>query len=63
MTAFARVLGGHVHLLAAQHGDDSQQRLAAFYIARLLPLHTSLLAQAKAGEDTVMGLSPDDLAA
>ena len=63
LAAFARVLGGHAHLLAAQHGDDGQRRLAAFYIARLLPLHTSLLAQAKAGESTVMGLSPEDLVA
>ena len=46
--AFARVLGGHAHLAAALHGDESRQRLATFYINRLLPEYAPLLAQTHA---------------
>ena len=62
LRAFARVLGGHVHLLSAMHGDAARLRLATFYINRMLPEHESLLAQVLAGEDDVMALTIEDLA-
>ncbi|SHI81779.1 acyl-CoA dehydrogenase [Wenxinia saemankumensis] len=63
LTAFARVLGGHAHLAAARSGDEGRARLAAFYIARLLPQHAALLAQVAAGGETVMALRAEDFAA
>ncbi|MGR3495473.1 acyl-CoA dehydrogenase [Citreimonas sp.] len=64
LRAFARVLGGYFHLKAAMaRPDGPEARLAAFYITRLLPEHTGLCAQARAKSDTVMALSPEDLAA
>ncbi|SDY17505.1 acyl-CoA dehydrogenase [Citreimonas salinaria] len=64
LRAFARVLGGYFHLKAAMaRPDGPEARLAAFYITRMLPEHTGLCAQARAASDTVMALSPDDLAA
>ena len=63
LRAFARVLGGHFHLAAAMAGDEGRKRLARFYIERLLPEHVGLLAAARAGSDTVMDVSIDDLAA
>jgi hypothetical protein len=62
-TAFARVLGGHVHLKAALAGDGARQALARFYIQSLLPEHAGLLAQVRAGAGAVLALSPADLAA
>ena len=62
LKAFARVLGGHVHLLAAMQGDAARTRLASFYINRMLPEHESLLAQVLAGEDDVMAITIEDLA-
>ena len=61
-TAFARVLGGHAHLTAALHGDEARQRLARFYITRLLPEVTGLIAQVRADSDELMAITPDDLA-
>ena len=61
--AFARVLGGHVHLKAALAGGAARRALARFYIESLLPEHAALLAQARDGGGAVLGLSPDDLAA
>jgi acyl-CoA dehydrogenase len=64
LRGFARVLGGYYHLRAALAAPDSAtERLARFYITRLLPEHIGLFANAKAGPETVMALSPDDLAA
>ena len=64
LRAVARVLGGHYHLTAAMAaGDGPRVALARFYIDRLLPEHTSLLAQVRVGEDGLYDLSPDDLAA
>ncbi|WP_375258290.1 acyl-CoA dehydrogenase [Citreimonas sp.] len=64
LRAFARVLGGYFHLKAAMaRPAGAEARLAAFYITRLLPEHTGLCAQARAKSDTVMALSPEDLAA
>ena len=62
--AFARVLGGHFHLAAAM-ADPGGQRdaLARFYIHRLLPEHTGLLAHAQAGVEGLFDLSLDELVA
>jgi alkylation response protein AidB-like acyl-CoA dehydrogenase len=61
LRAFARVLGARAHLQAALAGDGARQRLAAFYIRRLLPEHACLLAQARDGAEAVMALTPADL--
>jgi alkylation response protein AidB-like acyl-CoA dehydrogenase len=50
LRAFARVLGAGLHLRAAI-ADPARRPLAAFYIQRLLPEHSALLAQAMAGAD------------
>ncbi len=64
LTAAARVLGAHYHLAAAMAGQDPVRvALARFYIDRLLPEHSALLAQARVGSDGLYDLSPDDLAA
>jgi hypothetical protein len=62
LNGFARVLGASLHLAAAQSGDPARIRLARFYIRRMLPDHTSLLAQVREGGDTLFDLSNDDLA-
>jgi alkylation response protein AidB-like acyl-CoA dehydrogenase len=61
--AFARVLGGHFHLKAALAGDAPRKALARFYVRSLLPEHASLLAQMRDGAETVLALTPGDLAA
>ncbi|WP_460275069.1 acyl-CoA dehydrogenase [Celeribacter sp. ULVN23_4] len=65
LRAFARVLGGYYHLKAAitEGGQGPRSRLAAFYINRMLPEHTALLAQARLGAGDVYALSPEDLTA
>ncbi|WP_281984339.1 acyl-CoA dehydrogenase [Thalassorhabdomicrobium marinisediminis] len=63
LRAFARVLGGYYHLLAALHGDDSRERLATVYIKRMLPEHSALLAQVREGASDLMAISTDDLVA
>ena len=63
LRAFARVLGGHVHLASAVSGDTSRARLAAFYIKRILPEHAGLLAHTREGAADLMAISADDLTA
>jgi hypothetical protein len=64
LRAFARVLGGHMHLAAALHDKDGpREKLARFYITRMLPEHASLLAQAQAGDVDLYSLTPDEFAA
>jgi len=63
LRAFARVLGGHVHLTSAMAGDAVRQKLAAFYIKRLLPEHAGLLAHAREGADDLMAITPEELVA
>ncbi|WP_020043295.1 acyl-CoA dehydrogenase [Salipiger mucosus] len=64
LRAFARVLGGHFHLRAAlAEPEGAHARLGRFYIESLLPEHSGLLAQVRAGSDPLMAISPDDLAA
>jgi len=62
LRAFARVLGGYYHLLAAQNGGESRTRLATFYIKRLLPEHVALLAHTREGASDLMAITLDDLA-
>ncbi|WP_299141862.1 acyl-CoA dehydrogenase [uncultured Tateyamaria sp.] len=64
LKAFARVLGGHVHLKAAvADAGGAREKLARFYIQRLLPEHVGLLAHAQAGAGDLYALSVDELAA
>jgi len=62
LRAFARVLGGHFHLAAAMKDPGGpREKLARFYITRLLPEHASLLAHAQAGAEGVYALSLEEL--
>ena len=64
LRAFARVLGAHVHLASAvAEPGGVREKLARFYIQRLLPEHTSLLAQAQSGDYDVFALTPEEFAA
>ena len=58
LRAFARVLGAAWHLKAAL-ADPARRPLAAFYIQRLLPEHSALLAASKAGAAGVYALQAD----
>ena len=62
LRAFARVLGAHYHLKAAQADPQGPHaRLALVFITRILPEHESLLLQARAGADQLYALSAEDL--
>ena len=62
--AFARVLGGHFHLMAAMADPGgAREKLARFYIQRLLPEHASLLVHAQAGAEDLFALSVAELVA
>ncbi|MGB0799516.1 MAG: acyl-CoA dehydrogenase, partial [Planktomarina sp.] len=61
--AFARVLGGHFHLIASLSGDRKRETLATFYINSLLPEHASLCVQAQTGAADLYALEVDDFAA
>jgi acyl-CoA dehydrogenase len=65
LRAFARVLGAHYHLKAAlaEGNEGPRVKLARFYINRLLPDHTALLAQAMAGADDLYAMSVTELCA
>lgn len=65
LRAFARVLGGHYHLKAAiaETGKGKRTKLATFYIRRLLPEHSALLAQARLGASDLYALSMEELSA
>ncbi|MBT8155288.1 acyl-CoA dehydrogenase [Epibacterium ulvae] len=63
LRAFARVLGGYYHLKAAQADPGgSREKLARFYMARMLPEYAAHLAAATAGSDGLFALSIDELA-
>ena len=62
LRAFARILGGHFHLAAAC-ADATRAPLARFAIKRLLPEHTSLLAQMRDGAADIYGVSAEVLCA
>ena len=64
LKAFARVLGGHFHLCAAMADQGgAREKLARFYIDRLLPEHAGLLAHVQCGTGDLFGLDPDEMAA
>ena len=64
LRAFARVLGGHVHLMSAvADTGGARRKVAKFYIHRLLPEHASLLTQAQAGDYDVYALTPEEFVA
>ncbi|MBD3664434.1 acyl-CoA dehydrogenase [Sulfitobacter sp. TSTF-M16] len=64
LRAFARVLGGHMHLKAAMADKGgAREKLARFYIQRLLPEHVGLLAHAQAGDDALYAITVDELVA
>ena len=60
LRAFARVLGAGLHLRAAL-ADKARRPLATFYIQRLLPEYTALLAQAGARAEGLYAISPEAL--
>lgn len=62
LRAFARVIGAALHLRAAK-ADPLRAPLAAFYIQRLLPDCTGLLAQAGLGASGLYALGVDTLRA
>jgi hypothetical protein len=63
LSAFARVLGGHFHLGAAMaEPGGAREKLARFYITRMLPEHSGLLAAATAGAEGTFALTLDELA-
>ena len=59
LAAFARVLGAHFHLIAAQKGTGAREALARVYITRILPRNPGDLAEAAAGIDQLTAI-PDD---
>ncbi|MDK3017235.1 acyl-CoA dehydrogenase [Pseudodonghicola flavimaris] len=62
LKGFARVLGGHYHLAAALADPSGPAAaLARFYIDRMLPEHSALLAHAQCGAEDLYALSIDDL--
>ena len=62
LRAFARVLGGHLHLLSAMADKGGpREKLARFYIQRLLPEHQGLLAHAQAGGKDLFALTTEEL--
>lgn len=61
LNAFARVLGGHYHLAAANTGGAARIKLARFYIKRLLPEHMGLLTHVREGGDDLLAITPDEL--
>ncbi|MEO0389514.1 MAG: acyl-CoA dehydrogenase [Pseudomonadota bacterium] len=64
LRAFARVFGAHVHLASALNDTGGpREKVARFYITRLLPEHASLLIQAQAGDVDLYALTPDEFAA
>lgn len=63
LRAFALVLGAHFHLTAAKADRGGpREKLARFYILRLLPEHAGLLTHAQAGVADLFALSAEELA-
>lgn len=65
LKAFARVLGGHYHLIAAlsEKGDGTRSQLARYYITCILPEHVGLLTHAMQGSHALYQLTADELSA
>jgi acyl-CoA dehydrogenase len=61
--AFARILGAHLHLKAAvADRGGAREKLARYYIQRMLPEHAALLAHAQAGAEDLYALTAEELA-
>ncbi|MCC5964451.1 MAG: acyl-CoA dehydrogenase [Rhodobacteraceae bacterium] len=63
LRAFARVLGAHYHLRAAQAEGGARLALAEVFIKRILPDHAACLAALRAGAEGLYALTDEDLAA
>lgn len=65
LRAFAQVLGGHFHLMAAMAEGKTgpRGRLARFYIKRLLPESYAHIAHATAGDAELYAMPAEDFAA
>lgn len=61
LTAFARVLGGYYHLLAARSGGEAEVGLARVFIRRVLPHFATDLTEALAGLEDLANLGDDVL--
>ena len=63
LRAFARVLGAHYHLKSAvaEGSKGPRTRLARFYIKRLLPEYSSLLAHVREGAGDLYAVTVEDL--
>ncbi len=62
LRAFARVLGGHYHLSAAiADKGGPREKLARFYIKRMLPEHAGLLTHVQEGAAGTMALTLDEM--
>ncbi len=62
--AFARVLGAYFHLQAAMADRGGpREKLARFYVFRLLPEHASLLEQVRIGQEDLYAMDLDELSA
>ncbi|KIT17083.1 acyl-CoA dehydrogenase [Jannaschia aquimarina] len=62
LAAFARILGAHYHLRAAE-ADASRAPLARFAAGRLLPEALAEMAKARTGADELYALSSEEIAA
>ena len=62
LSVFARVLGAHYHLRAAQAGGAQHLALARVFFARVLPRNAGDLAEALAGLDDLSGITDEALA-
>jgi hypothetical protein len=64
LRAFARILGGHMHLSAAlaDSKGGKREKLARFYITRLMPEYLGLLAHAQSGADDLYAITVEELA-
>ena len=64
LRAFARILGGHLHLTAALADSTAgkREKLARFYIKRLMPEYIGLLSHAQSGADDLYAISVEDMA-
>ncbi len=63
LRAFARIIGAHMHLKAAVADlGGPREKLARFYIQRMLPEHMGLLAHAQAGDADLFAITAEELA-
>ena len=64
LRAFARILGGHLHLTAALADSTAgkREKLARFYIKRLMPEYIGLLSHAQSGADDLYAINVEEMA-